>query len=717
MKYLLSVMLLISITAVQSQNVFRAVVKDKESRSPLQGASVTWKERNRTFASDTSGKIVINNIPGGRHTFIVSHVGNVSNKVTYSFPSIADTVVEILLAPEENEEEEVVVTATRTSRTISNTPTRTEVISGEELDEKANMKPGDIRMLLSESTGIQTQQTSATSYNSSIRIQGLDGRYTQILRDGYPLYAGFSGGLSIMQITPLDLKQVEVIKGSSSTLYGGGAIAGLVNLVSKVPGDKREISFLVNGTSADGLDLSGFYSEKFNKVGVTIFGSRNSGNAYDPAGIGLTAIPKFDRYTINPKLYLYGKNTSANVGFSYITEDRLGGSIDYIKNGGNGYFEENNTDRFTTQLGVMHRISERSTVNFKNSLTRFNRSIRIPSYQFSGTQRSTFSELTFDHKHENTEWIAGANILTDDFGEKLHSNDTLRNYHYNTFGLFIQNSWSLNSSFTIESGLRGDYVKQYGFELLPRISAMYRVSPKVTARLGGGFGYKTPTIFNEESERYHMQNIKPINTAITKNERSEGLNFDIDYKTHIGDVGLGFNQLFFYTRLNNPLILSVTSGDGLQFRNADGHIDTRGLETNVKITYSVFKLFVGYTFADAYNHFNGIRSRLPLTAKHRLNNVLMYELEGKWKVGLEAYYVSKQNLNDGSTGKSYWTAGLMAEKTWKWISTFLNFENFTDTRQTKFDTIFTGSITNPTFSDIYAPVDGFVLNGGIKIKI
>src|SRR5688500_4453880 len=144
----------------------------------------------------------------------------------------------------------MVITSTRSSRTIADIPTSVEFISGEELEEKGNMKPGDIRMLLSESTGIQTQQTSATSYNSSIRIQGLDGRYTQILRDGYPMYAGFAGGISIMQIAPLDLQQVEVIKGSSSTLYGGGAIAGLVNLVSKTPGEGREISFMANATSA-----------------------------------------------------------------------------------------------------------------------------------------------------------------------------------------------------------------------------------------------------------------------------------------------------------------------------------------------------------------------------------------------------------------------------------------------------------------------------------
>src|ERR1700750_1404040 len=187
----------------------------------------------------------------------------------------------LMQAKEEGDElEAVVVSATRSSRTIANIPTRVEVISGEELDEKSNMKPGDIRMMLAESTGIQTQQTSATSGNSSIRIQGLDGKYTQIIRDGFPLYSGFSGGLGLLQIAPLDLKQVEVIKGSSSTLYGGGAIAGFVNLVSKTPTDERQLDFLLNGTSALGLDASGFYSQKFKKIGITLYGGYDHGTPY-----------------------------------------------------------------------------------------------------------------------------------------------------------------------------------------------------------------------------------------------------------------------------------------------------------------------------------------------------------------------------------------------------------------------------------------------------
>jgi iron complex outermembrane receptor protein len=94
----------------------------------------------------------------------------------------------------------------------------------------------------------------------------------------------------------------------------------------------------------------------------------------------------------------------------------------------------------------------------------------------------------------------------------------------------------------------------------------------------------------------------------------------------------------------------------------------------------------------------------------------MYEIEEKLKIGLEAYYFSPQKLRDATTGQSYWICGLMAEKLWEKFSVFINFENFTDTRQSKFDQIYTGTINDPIFQDIYAPVDGFVVNGGIKIR-
>ena len=689
MKYILTGIILCCCIAAQAQHTFKAIIKGGEGQV-LAGATVRWK--SKPVVGDSTGLAVINDLPAGAQTFIVSYVGFAERTVTYNLP--IDSIAEIFLE-ENDEEEEVIVTATRISRTIANIPTRVEVISGEELSEKGNMKPGEIRMLLNESTGIQVQQTSATSFNAGIRIQGLEGRYTQMLRDGYPLYSGFSGGLSILQIAPLDLKQVEIIKGSASTLYGGGAIAGLVNFVSKTPGSKRELNFLANGTSAGGLDLSGFYSEKYGKAGLTLFASRNSNKAFDPADIGLTAIPKFERYTINPRLFLYGKNTTADVGVTYITEDRIGGTTSST-----GFFEKNNTGRITTQVGIAHRLSEHSTIQFKNSYSYFDRVVTIPNYVFDAVQQSSFSELTWNKKN----WVIGANFLTEDLNGKYA-------FHYNTLGLFVQNVWSVSEKLVLESGLRGDYVNEFGFELLPRASAMIRISPKLTTRIGGGFGYKTPTIFTEEAERRQFRDILPMNISLMKNERSIGGNWDINYRTHFSDAGFTLNHLFFYTRLNNPLVLVNN-----EFKTSTGHLDTKGMETNLRLVYGNFKLFIGYTYTDANTHFD-TKEWLPLTARHRVNNVLMYEVEGKWKIGLEAYHFSKQQLSDGTFGRAYWITGFMVERSWKKVSLFINFENFTDTRQTKFGAIYTGSIDNPVFKDIYAPVEGFVVNGGVKLRL
>ena len=714
------------ITAVvYAQNTYKAIIKDAKTNQPLPGATVKVLGTTLGATSDNTGSVTVAGITSGPQVIQYSHVGFQTKTDTLTFPLAETAAATVLLeAAEEDEElEEVIVSATRSSRTIDNIPTRVEVISGEELDEKGNMKPGDIRMLLAESTGIQTQQTSATSGNSAIRIQGLDGKYTQIIRDGFPLYSGFSGGLGLLQIAPLDLQQVEVIKGSSSTLYGGGAIAGLVNLVSKKPTEERQLNFLLNGTSALGLDASGFYAQKFDKMGLTVYGAYNKGTAYDPSDIGLTAIPKFDRFTLNPKLYFYfNEATTLSAGINATTEKRIGGDLEYVKGNGSAsraYFEENKTGRYSSQIELDHKIDENQRLTLRNSVSYYDRSIGLPNYLFSGVQVSTYSEANYSRNGEKADWVLGINFLTDNFKEDRNNAIALRNYNYNTIGAFAQNTWNLSEKLNVESGIRGDYHNAYGFFLLPKISTLWKVSEHFSTRLGGGLGYKAPTVFTEDAERIQFRNVLPIDVANTKAERSYGANYDVNYRTSFfdGNIGFSINHMFFYTRINDPILLAAATGGNLTYVQPEGSLDTKGMETNVKITYADFKLFIGYTLADVNQHTQSTSIPYPLVSKHRLNNVLMYEIEDEWKIGLEAYYFSKQKLNDGATGKGYWTTGFMAEKLWERFSIFINFENFSDTRQSKFDTIYTGSITSPVFRDIYAPVDGLVINGGIKVKL
>ena len=717
--FLVAVILVTGFTA-SAQYTFKAKIINKETGEAVAKASVTFEELRRTVAADSLGIVLIKDITAGKHTVKITSVGYAEKTSVYDFPPDQDLTIE--METEHEEEEEVVIQSTRSSRTIQDIPTRVEFVAGEELDEKANMKPGDIRMVLNESTGITTQQTSATSANSSIRIQGLDGRYTQILKDGLPLYAGFSGGLGLLQTPPLDLKQFEVIKGSSSTLFGGGAIAGLVNLISKTPTEERDIKIHVDVTSAGGINTSGFYGQKFKKVGITLFASRNSNSAYDPSDVGLTAIPKFERYTINPKLFFYIKEkTQLLLGVNMTTEDRTGGDIEFIKGRKtSGYSETNKTDRISSQFLLDHHFNEKSQFTLKNSINYFRRKLDVPNYAFDGTQTGTFSEATYSFHGERSEWIGGINFVTDDFEEIQLTATPSRDYEQITTGLFVQNNLKVSEKFSMETGLRGDYVKDYGFALLPRLSILFKFTPKLSSRIGGGMGYKTPTIFTEESERLLYKNVLPIEPDENQMEKSYGVNADINYRTRFADDKISFslNHLFFYTRIHDPLVLESFIGVPIyHFKNVDGHFDSRGMETNVKLGYRNFKLFLGYTFTKAYLHEGAMKTENYLTSKHRLNSVLLYEVEEKWKIGLEAYYFSKQQLSDGATGQSYWITGFMVEKLLEKFSLYINFENFTDSRQTKFDTIYTGTIDNPQFRDIYAPLDGFVVNGGIKLRL
>jgi len=719
-KIILSILALFITTLTFAQNTWKARIADADSKEPLTAATAFLKGTTIGAKADDKGEVTLSNIPNGDQTIVIKLVGYEDKTISLKFPLTQTGIQEILLKESEDELETVVISSTRSSRSIKDLPTRVEFIAGEELEEKANMKPGDIRMVLSESTGIQTQQTSATSANAAIRIQGLDGRYTQILKDGLPLYSGAASGLGLLQIAPLDLKQVELLKGSASTLYGGGAIAGLVNLISKTPTKERELNFHFDGTDALGLTLNGFYSKRNEKVGTTLFASYQNNSAYDPAGLDLSAIPKSERFTFNPKFFLYpSEKTTIMLGVNATVEDRIGGDMHFIDGetmANHNYFEQNKTQRLSTQFLLDHAFGKCSHFTLKNSVSYFNRDLTTPGYLFSGEQYSTFTEANYASHGEVMEWIAGTNLLTDNFKEQQTGS---RNYNQITAGVFVQNTFKANEWLHIETGMRADHVNDYGFAFLPRISALFKISPKLTSRLGGGLGYKAPTIFTEDSERIQYRNVLPISTTANKLEKSYGANWDINYRTALFNNSVSFtiNHLFFFTHLNNPLQLLAVNNGNHQFVNVAGNLESKGTETNVKLGYKDFKLFLGYTYTDAHRHENAVQLPNTLTAKHRINSVLMYEVEDKWKIGLEAYTFSKQLLNDGTVGKNYVITGFMIEKLWERFSIYLNFENFLDARQSRFDTIYTGPLSNPQFRDIYAPLDGFVMNGGIKFRL
>jgi iron complex outermembrane receptor protein len=699
-----------------AQNTLEIKIFSEQEKEPLLGATIYIESLNKGATTNFNGIAFFEDLPNGEYNLQISYLGFETIEKSITVPS--NEALIFFLKEDENALDEVIVQSSRSTRTVKKIPTRIEFIGAEELGEKAVMNPTNISMVLRESTGIQMQQTSLSSANTNIRIQGLDGRYTQLLRDGFPLYSGFSSGLSILQIPPLDLRQFEIIKGSSSTLYGGGAIAGLVNMVSKTPNEEPALDIMLTQTQALGSTANVLYSERRDKWGWTLYGSGHYQKAYDPEDDGFSNLPQTQSISFNPKLFYYpSDNTTFWFGINGTYDDRKGGDVTKIEEGENGihqYTEENLSKRVSTQAVFESQLDSVQSISVKNSIAFFDRSLDIPDLSFKGSQWNTFTEAAYQKQGVKADWVLGANLYSTVFNER--GNPLERDQKDVTVGLFANNIYDVTEQWILETGLRTDYAIDWGFFALPRISLLYKSNNNFSSRLGGGLGYKVPDIFTEEAEFINFRNVLQIDKDALKAERSYGLNLDFNYQTRLTDeVGFSVNQLFYLTAIRNGLLLNSVDGDLFQFENASGEILSKGAETNIKFTYKDFRWFLNYAFIDTRLNYLPGNPQKPLTAKHNAGSVLMYESE-KWRIGYETFYTGKQLLSNGFETTDFFTMGLLAMRNFKWGSTFVNFENFTDRRQSRFSPLVLPPHENPTFPEIYAPTDGFIFSIGIILK-
>src|SRR5204863_469433 len=158
----------------------------------------------------------------------------------------------------------------------------------------------------------------------------------------------------------------------------------------------------------------------------------------------------------------------------------------------------------------------------------------------SGVQLSSYTEADFNYETEKSEWIGGLNLLTDKFTQLREDPVIPVDYRQSVIGSFVQNSSKISRIIAVETGLRADYQNQYGFFLLPRIAVLFKINNYFTSRIGGGLGYKTPTVFTEDAEKIQFKNVLPIDVKNTAAEKSYGGNFDINYRTGLFNHHVSF---------------------------------------------------------------------------------------------------------------------------------------------------------------------------------
>lgn len=619
-------------------------------------------------------------------------------------------------AEEEGEEDTdvVIVQATRSGRRVQDEPIRVEVIDAEELEEKGMMMPGNISMLVAETGGVRVQTTAPALGAANVRMQGMRGRYTQLLADGLPLYGGQAIGL--LQIPPTDLGQVEVIKGAASALYGPSALGGVINLVSRRPDYEAQTEFLLNTTTRNGQDVTAYAASPFSdSFSGSLVGGFHRQTRQDLDDDGWIDMPGYERWTVRPRLFWEGEN-GANAFFTVgaMNEERVGGTLPgRLMPDGQPFANTQDSTRYDIGAVVELPVGELGTAHLRASGMKQDHNHVFGAVTEDDAHDTTFAEASFASQPGDTTWLAGIAIQRDGYDSETFP---AFNYAFTTPGIFAQVEQQVGDDLTLAGSARWDDHSEYGSHFSPRLSLLYRPGPlRIRASIGSGF--YAPTPFVEEIEAAGLSRLEvPLSLQA---ETAETASLDVGYAAGSAE----FSATLFGSNIDHAVQLQTVDADTARLINAIGETRTRGAELLARYRWDSLTVTGSYVYVDASepDPDSGGRRNVPITPKQTAGFVAMWEEEGVGRLGFEAYYTGKQKLDDNPfrmESKPYVEMGLMGELNFGSFSVFANAENILNVRQTKHDPLIR-PIRAPDGNwtvDAWSPLEGFVFNMGVRLK-
>ncbi|MEO7457255.1 MAG: TonB-dependent receptor [Gemmatimonadaceae bacterium] len=709
------------------------VVRDSAGGASLDAAVV----RVAALVSQTGmDGIATLRVPPGATTVFVARIGFRPDSLSFSLS--ADTLVTLALLEQASAIERVTVSATRTDRRVEDTPLRVEVVDEEEVSEKTSMRPGSIVMLLAETGGLRVQTNSGSLGSAAVRVQGLRGRYTLLLADGLPLY-GDAGGLGMLQVPPVDLAHVEVIKGTASALYGSAALGGVINLVSRRASDERERQLIVNQTSRDGTDLVFFTADPLaHGWSSTLLAGAHRQRRQDVDGDAWTDVPGYERVVVRPRLHFgneEGRTAFVTAGFT--AENRVGGTLGNLNAPDGAPYDERLRTR-RADAGVQGRMTVKEgplkggIVSVRGSAMEQQHEHVFGAVHEDDRHRTWFAEATMALPTEHVLPLVGVAFQHESYRATQLSSF---NYDYAIPALFAQADVDATRRLTLSANVRVDAHSAYGTFVNPRVSALVKgplegAGAGWTLRASAGTGAFAPTPFNETTDVTGLSPLAPIDGLKAERARSGSVDLGGPLETTLGRVEL--NASLFGSIIDDAVQVVDATGNTrsgasrIALRNAPEPTRTGGGELLARLTREPFRVTATYTHvrASEWNPAQGTsqatRRAVPLDPRHSAGLVASMEHEGEDRLGIELYYTGSQPLENDpvlASGKPYLIAGLLAEKRFGAVRLSLNAENLTNVRQGRYAPVLLprrGQGGRWT-TDVWAPLDGTVVNAVARL--
>ena len=591
--------------------------------------------------------------------------------------------------------EEVVVTATKTLRQLSTLPMPAKLITKEEIAKSSSTKLSDI---LDDQPGIFIVPDFGGG--NGIQIQGLDSQYTLLLIDGSPIIGRQSGTLDLDRISIGNIEQVEIIKGSSSSLYGTDALGGVVNLITSKAKDSisaeasykistfntNDISVNLGKISQNGDNLN-FYFNSFNSNGYDLNDDPilNTVEPYKSYTGFLRHNFKKNKWSYFSSVRIYNENQDFRLdensyGKNIINELGINSSINYIKN--KNY----------------KLIFENYYTNYKND-----EEFRLNQ---NSIEESFFNQSLFKSELRSIYTMNKKNTLT--FGLGFYSELLKRNnfnreeVSQNSFNYFVQYEGFIFENTNYVFGARYDQYDEYESEFSPRFAIRTQINDNVSSKISIGKGFKTPDYrqlyfnFSNSSSGYsvigfnaakeiisNLQSLGQISNLIISQDEFEGklkpetsisFNLGFNIKTNKSTV---FDINFFRNQISNlidyKIIASKVNGQSIFSYYNLNKVYTQGIEFNSTSTvFNDIEISIGYQFLEAKDNDsknqikNGeVFARMTPSSptfqikpkdyfglynrsKHNFNLKISYAFKDYFDIYFKSKYRSKYGLSDSN---------------------------------------------------------------------
>jgi outer membrane receptor for ferrienterochelin and colicins len=589
---------------------------DKATGEHLPYIVVVLKGTTIGVTTESTGHYIMRNIPEGTYTIEVAAIGYKTERREITVKKGISYEVNFTLEEDLIQIEGVIVSATRSETTRRMSPTLVNVV-GMDIYDKTNSTT--VAQGLSFQPGVKVENNCQNCGFQQVRINGLDGQYTQILIDSRPIFSALAGVYGIEQLPANMVDRVEVMRGGGSALFGSSAIAGTINIITKEPvRNSASISHTttsIGGSSAlhNTTDINASIVSEDNKLGLAIFGQNTSKDAWDANGDGFTELSRISGQTAGFRGYIKtGLFSKITAEYHHLEEFRRGGDnldlppheamiAEQTKHGINtgglkfDWFSRDQKHRLNTFASIQHinrdsyygagkdpnaygRTLDLTWVGGAQYVYKFDRCIFMPADLTAGL------EYNEDYLRDNM------------WGYGRQTDQTVR-----IASAYAQNEWK-NEKWGILIGGRLDKHKLIdGLIFSPRANIRYNPTENINFRASYSYGFRAPQAFDED---LHIDNVGGTVSMIRladdlRVEKSQSVSISADLYRNWGEWQGNFLVEGFFTDLDDVFALKeIGFEDGILIKERHNESGARVFGGNLegKVAYrNIFQLQLGLT--------------------------------------------------------------------------------------------------------------------------